>query len=208
MLCEPEGFSFSGSRPEVESKNISSPILELLQLKDNNASPTSFSVKDKVIILPSCKSSGKPSQSCRKVTCFMDLPSMKTRAIRIQMYLLPEAVNRLISDDSDGISVPSQVSVSFLNITASKDGETTRRFLKAKGVATWELMVAAGGGILLLLLLAFILFRCGFFQRKAKEQLSLAKRQTQLNLTNNDADGLLLQNDDEDVEQVDHTSPI
>ncbi|ODM87643.1 Integrin alpha-8 [Orchesella cincta] len=176
MRCEADGFLFYNAAADLARNNTSAP--QQLNKADSDKAPV-FSSGDNVIKLSGCQAAKRPP-SCSKITCVTDLPSMESRAIRLQMYLMPNAVKNLISDDTAGISIESQISVSFLNIVTKGSGEATRKFLMAKQIASWILILAAIGGSLLFLLLIFALFKCGFFRRKTKEQLRQAKRQTQL----------------------------
>ncbi|CAL8114657.1 unnamed protein product [Orchesella dallaii] len=172
LRCEPHGFSFYDldTNPEVTSTKLPSSAW--------NNWHGFFSPTDQLITLSGCDAA-TPNAYCHKITCYTDLPSIETRAVRLHMYILPGISHQFLTNEYTGIRIQSRISVTYLKTMVVKtEGTTTRLFLIQLGIPLWIILVAGAGGSILFLCVALALHKCGFFRRKGKEQLQTLKRQT------------------------------
>ncbi|XP_064455456.1 integrin alpha pat-2-like isoform X2 [Ornithodoros turicata] len=95
-----------------------------------------------------------------------------------------------------------------ISVPRPKQTEITTSFIKEGPPASyqlpwWAYVLIVSSGVSLLLLLSYILYKCGFFRRKAREELLEEKRKTQLNLGNPEGSVDDIDDDDDDVDDDD-----
>lgn len=135
--------------------------------KSTKVSPEKVSVaesSDKYITLSGCEGDGKlpEGKTCQKIICKMDLSSRETspKEIKLQMYVLQNALGELVKSETKGIRVTSVISVFYQGKkVVQQTGVTQRNFQLEKGISALVLLGAGAGGTILFILITFALFK-------------------------------------------------
>ncbi len=140
--------------------------------KSTKVTPEKVSVtesSDRYITLSGCEGDRKlpDGKTCQKIICIMDLSSKATspKEIKLQMYVLKNALGELVKEETKGIRVTSEIAVYYQGKkVARQSGVTERKFQLDKGISALVLLGAGAGGTILFILITFALFKVTIYK--------------------------------------------